>query len=80
MKKFLHTDLPMKTEQGVPKRRHIEEISSYLPAYEDGTECSETPANKIHRQVGMKKFLHTYLLMKMEQSVPKRRQIKFIGR
>jgi hypothetical protein len=28
----------------------------------------------LHRQVGM---LHTYLLMKMEQCVPKRRNIKF---
>jgi len=30
----------------------------------------------LHRQVGMK-FLYTYLHMKMEQSVPKRRHIKF---
>jgi len=36
-------------EQNVPKRRHISYPSSFyshLPAYEDGTECSETSAYK----------------------------------
>jgi hypothetical protein len=44
----------MKMEQSVPKRRHIKfrrqvgaKNSSHLPAYEDGTECSETSAYKI---------------------------------
>jgi hypothetical protein len=32
---------------------------------------------RFHRQVGVKKFLETYLPMKMEQNVPKRRRIKF---
>jgi len=31
----------------------------------------------LHRQVGMKYIFHTYMPMKMEQSVPKRRHIKF---
>jgi hypothetical protein len=47
---ILHTYPPMKMEQSVPKRRHIKfrsrgitqkkaySISSYLPAYEDGTD------------------------------------------
>jgi len=30
----------------------------------------------LHRTIGMKKLLHTYPPMKMEQSVPKRRHIK----
>jgi hypothetical protein len=45
----------MKMEQGGPKCRHIkfrrrgitQKNSSYLPAYEDGTECSETSEYKI---------------------------------
>jgi len=31
----------------------------------------------LHRQVGMNYYDHTYLPKKMEQSVPKRRHIKF---
>jgi len=31
----------------------------------------------LHKHVGMKYILRTYLPMKMEQSVPKRRHIKF---
>jgi len=68
----------MKMEQSVPKRRHIKfrrgTNSSHLPAYEDGTECFETSAYKI---LDAGEFLHTCLPMKMEQSVPKRRHIKF---
>jgi hypothetical protein len=39
------------------------------------TECSETSAYKIHRQVGT--YLPTYLPMNMKQSVPKRGRLKF---
>ena len=63
---ILHTYPPMKMGQSVPKRPHIKfsqtffpyeysnilnaSHSSYLPAYEDGTECSETSAYKIQSQ------------------------------
>ena len=52
--RILHTYLPMKMERSVPKRRRMKfscagryKNSSYLPAYENGTECSETSAYKI---------------------------------
>jgi hypothetical protein len=45
-------------------------LSSHLSAYEDGTDFSETSAYTII-------FLHTYLPMKMEQIVLKRRHINF---
>jgi len=90
-KSILHTYLPMKMGQNVPKRRHIQKYTSYLPAYEDGTVCSETSAytkvcfiptclwrwDSVFRNVGIyKSILHTYLPMKMGQCVPKRRHIQ----
>jgi len=65
---------------------------SYLSSYEDGTECSETSAYKIQApgnfssqtfsRINTPTFstpviLHTYPPMKTEQSIPKRRHIKF---
>ena len=67
--------------------------SSYLPTYEDGTECSETSAYKIqtpgncpeesiqHSEHGDSLKSNRFFLltppMKLEQCVPKRQHIKF---
>jgi len=67
----------MKMEQSVPSSFY-----THLPAYEDGTECSEfilhAPTcpwrwNRVFRFHSTR----TYLPMKMGQSVPKRRHINF---
>jgi len=72
-------------EQSVPKRQHIkfrrrgitQKNPSYLSAYEDGTERSETSEYKIQTPWNYPEVLHTYPPTKIEQSVPKRRHIKF---
>jgi hypothetical protein len=67
----------MKMEQSVLKCRHIKFRRWgiwHLPAYEDGTECSETSAYKIQAP---RNLTPTCLWRRGRQSVPKRRHIKF---